>query len=578
VSDVAHPGPSRERQPAAVEPAAPVPSAAIRGTGSLPPGPSPGAPPGGPLSPTGRRPRPVAPEETPGTLGRLLSARGWPLLVVLAVQAALCLRLLWTATAEIDEGFYITVGRLELNHLFHHAAMPEVASFMSGSPVVYPPLAALADDVGGLAAARALSLVLLLIATVLLHGVARRLLLSRAAATFAAALFGWLGTTQFIGSFATFDAMALTLLALATWAGVRAAETNGTLRYALLGAAGLCVALADAAKYAAALFDPVVLLVVALAAWRAAGRRVGLASLGTVALATALPLIIGYELAGSAFRAGVSSTTLHRPAGTDSVGAILGLTARTTGVILVLAVLGAIVLTARRPGWPTVTLGWILVAAGFLAPAEQARIHTLESLFKHVGYGAWFAAVPAGYFLAQLPALLTSLVASPGALPSARRRWALAIGAVAGCLVVLVAGTVGVPIANNQRDGWPDSRQMIADLSRVVRPSGLYLIEDPYVVTYYLHPKISFWNVVDTYVLDYHDPQTHQVLTGAAGYADAIKNGYFTGIVLDFGDTYATDQLVLQDIDRYHTYRLIYTVPFDDSYGAGAYRIWLRNP
>jgi hypothetical protein len=417
----------------------------------------------------------------------------------------------------------------------------------------------------------------------LLHGVARRLLVSRAAAVFAAALFGWMGTTQFIGSFATFDAMALMLLALATWAGVRATETNGTLRYALLCTAGLALAVADAAKYAAALFDPVVLLVVVLAAWRAGGRRLGLISLGTVALVAALPLIVGYRLAGSAFQAGVSSTTLHRPPGSDSVSAILGLTAKSAGVILVLAVLGAIVISARRPGWPTVTLGWALAAAGFLAPAEQARIHTLESLFKHVGYGGWFAAMPAGYLLAQLPILLASLVRPRPAPASAGagQRSALtasAIGAGVACLAVLAAGAAGVPIANNQRDGWPDSRPMIADLNRVARPNGLYLIEDPYVVTYYLRAKIGFDNIVDTYVLDYDDPQTHQLVTGASAYADAIKNRYFTGIVLNFGDTYATDQLVLQDIDRYHTYRLAYAVPFRDSYGPGSYRIWLPNP
>ena len=99
-----------------------------------------------------------------------------------------------------------------------------VAIYLSGSPVVYPPLAAIADDIGGLAGARLLSLVFMLIATTALHGVTRRLLSSRPAAFYAAALFAWLGTAEFLGAFATYDAMALMLLAVATWLGVRAID------------------------------------------------------------------------------------------------------------------------------------------------------------------------------------------------------------------------------------------------------------------------------------------------------------------------------------------------------------------
>src|SRR5208282_1073344 len=114
------------------------------------------------------RPAPAGPRPgaRPGRVAagweRLLSVPGWPLAVVLAIQAALSLRLVWSATAFLDEGEYLTVGRLELAHLLHHAPMPDVATYLSGSPIVYPPLAAIADDVGGLAGARLLSLVFML--------------------------------------------------------------------------------------------------------------------------------------------------------------------------------------------------------------------------------------------------------------------------------------------------------------------------------------------------------------------------------------------------------------------------------
>jgi hypothetical protein len=511
-------------------------------------------------------------------LERLLNVRFWPLGVVLAIQAVLSLRLVWSATAYIDEGLYLSVGHLELNHFLHHAAMPNVASFMSGSPVVYPPLAALADDIGGLAGARILSLVFMLVATTALHGVSKRLLFSRPAAFFAAALFAWLGTAQFLGAFATYDAMALMLLTVATWLGVRAVELDDdALRYTLVCAAGLCMAVADAAKYAAVLFNPVVIVVVALAAWRADGRKAGLDTAGAMLLTVALPLTIGYDLGGSQYAQGISSTTLERAASTATVQQVLDLSAHTTGIIAVLAVLGGILITVRRPGWVTVLLAWALVGGEFLAPAEQARIHTLTSLFKHVGYGAWFACVIGGYLLAELPALLARLGRAARAAGSGGRpRWALLVGTAVGTVVVLAAGAFGVTVANAQHGTWPNSRGMITDLSKLARPTGIYLVEDPNVVTYYLRTKVPFQSIDDTYVYFYTDPQTHKQLKNGPAYADAIKRGYFAGIVLAFGDTFATDQMIVKDIDQDHTYRLAAVIPYRDSYGPSQYKIWVR--
>jgi 4-amino-4-deoxy-L-arabinose transferase-like glycosyltransferase len=519
--------------------------------------------------------------ERPRGLDRVLSVRGWPLALVLAIQAALSFRLVWSATAFIDEGEYLTIGHLELNHFLHHAAMPEVASFLSGSPVVYPPLAAIADNIGGLAAARLLSLAFMLVTTVALHGVARRLVSSRTAAFFAAALFAWLGSVQFLGAFATYDAMALMLLALATWCGVRGVEASSGARVTLICAGGLSMAVADAAKYASVLFNPVVLAVVALAAWRADGRKAGLDTGGGMLLAAALPLTVGYDLGGSSYKLGLTSTTLTRAGGTDSVRSVLDLSAHATGIIAVLAVLGAIVVTARRPGWLTVALAWTLAAAEFLAPAEQARIHTLTSLFKHVGYGAWFACVIAGYLLAELPALLSSLRRSRRARASyagarSRPRWALAVGAVAGIAVVLAAGAFDVTVADGQYGDWADSRPMIADLTGLVQPGGRYLVEDPSVVTYYLRSKIPYLSVYNTFSFNYPDPQTGQMLANAPAYAQAIKQGYFSVVVLSFGDTYGLDLGLVQDMSRDHDYRMVARIPYRDSYGASKYEIWQR--
>jgi hypothetical protein len=92
----------------------------------------------------------------------------WPLPAVLAVQAALSLRLAWADTASQSEALYLRAGHLQWAHWLHGTAIPPYSSYFSGSPAIYPPIGALADSAGGLAGARALSLVFMLGAIALL--------------------------------------------------------------------------------------------------------------------------------------------------------------------------------------------------------------------------------------------------------------------------------------------------------------------------------------------------------------------------------------------------------------------------
>src|SRR5487761_1148685 len=96
-------------------------------------------------------------------LGRVERARvaraPWPLLAVLAVQAA---------------ALYLWAGHLEIAHWLHGTPIPAFPAFLSGSPARSPPLGAIADSLGGLAAARILSLGFMLTATALLWGTVTR--------------------------------------------------------------------------------------------------------------------------------------------------------------------------------------------------------------------------------------------------------------------------------------------------------------------------------------------------------------------------------------------------------------------
>src|ERR1700751_5006651 len=201
---------------------------------------------------------------------RLRRPGNWPLLVVLAVQAALSLRLVGANTAFQDEALYLWAGHLEWARVLHGTPIPPFPSYFSGAPVIYPPVAALADSIGGLAGARVLSLVFMLGSTTLLWAIAGRLF-GRRAAFFAAALFAVLGPSLQLGAFATYDAMALFLLALASWLVVRAGDRQDATVW-MIGA-GITLAVATATAYSSAIFDPVVvLLALAIAFPRPGGK------------------------------------------------------------------------------------------------------------------------------------------------------------------------------------------------------------------------------------------------------------------------------------------------------------------
>ena len=75
---------------------------------------------------------------------------GWlPLVVVLVLQAGLSVRLVGADTAFQDEAEYLWAGHLEWSHWLHGTVVPPFASYFSGAPGIYPPLAALADRPAG---------------------------------------------------------------------------------------------------------------------------------------------------------------------------------------------------------------------------------------------------------------------------------------------------------------------------------------------------------------------------------------------------------------------------------------------
>jgi Dolichyl-phosphate-mannose-protein mannosyltransferase len=458
----------------------------------------------------------------------------WPLFVVLAVQAALSLRLIWSNTAFQDEALYLRAGHLEWAHWLHQAPIPDFSAYFSGAPVIYPPLGAVADSVGGLAAARIVSLCFMLGVTCLLWATAARLYGQRAA-LLATGLFATLAGTQFLGAFATFDALALLLLALAAWLGVRAAGCPFRTRTVLLIITGGTLAAADAAKYATALFTPVVLAVVASAAWRQHGGGTWLTAPLTVLASWLVLVVTAIRAGGREYWLGITSTTLARPQSDAPVGTVLRSAYQWTSLILVLALLGAVLAGVSRDrgrGLPAV-----LAAAALLVPAWQARLHTTISLQKHVVFGAWFAAIAAGYVMARLSRV------EPG------RGWApvMALPIVAATLF----GSMGQ--AAFLYRAWPNSAGVVSVLHSVIPAHpGNYLAEDDDVEAYYLGAEVAWPRWSSTYYLSYRG-----ALPGAASYQAAIASHYFSLVILDFGDTAAVDTEITADMRHEGGYHVL---------------------
>jgi hypothetical protein len=497
---------------------------------------------------------------------RRLAAGRWPLLGILATQAALSVRLVPSNTTFRDEALYLWTGQLEWSHWLHGAQVPTYfPTFLSGAPVIYPPLAALANSFGGLAAARGLSLCFMLGATALLYSLTTRLF-DRRAALFAAGLFAGIGSVEFLGAFATYDALALFLLAAATWLGMRAAYASLMTRYLLLVSSGASLAVSNAAKYAAALFDPVVIVLIALLVWQQRGRSQGILAAATTA--TTMAALIGGALSigGARYWRGIEFTTLGRERGTVPIPGILFVSGEWIGVIALLAVIGAVSLTVTGRG-PTKALAWSLAAAVFLAPAEQARIHVITSLFKHVAYGAWFGCVVAGYGLGALAL----------AVPVAKVKAALGVSTA----TVVMAAVPGAFLAYRHFAGWPRATPLIAAI-RAELPSvrGPVLLEDSWVLEYYLNDRPDWDKVTGNYYFTYSDPLTRQYITAPQlAYADAIHRRYFRLIELAYSakasDGY--DNAIKSAIAKYGGYKLATDIPFRTSAGDGHFLIWVRQ-
>jgi hypothetical protein len=496
----------------------------------------------------------------------------WPLLPVLIAQAALSLRLVRADTAFQGEALYLWAGHLQWAHWLHGTVIPPFPEYFSGAPVIYPPLGALADSVGGLAAARALSLVFMLAATALVWSTTKRRYGQRSA-FFAAALFAMLGPTLHLGAFATYDAMALFLVALATWCVLGAAESGPA--QARMIVAGTALALANATSYSTVLFDALVIVVAFLAAFPAPGARTAVSRV-IILITTVVALLgVGVVAGGRGYLTGFEGTVLSPEAHTASPLAVLAATWYWAGLLVVLAAGGVIICCLRREGPARAWLLAVLALGAIAGPAEQGWLHTEALLNEHVGLGAWFAAIAAGYAVDQFIATA-----------SAGRQQAFTSGACVAAMVFPVY--MGAIQSWAFATSWPNATSFIDIFGPLAdHSSGPLLVEDPSIAKYYLPSGTQWqrWSSTRNIVLPSGASTggTPGILTAGnpATFANYIARGYFSYVALNFTDTTALDHGLATLLHRNPNYHTIDVVPYGievQPIGQGTYVIWKYEP
>ena len=263
-----------------------------------------------------------------------------------------------------------------------------------------------------------------------------------------------------------------------------------------------------------------------------------------------LLLYLGVRLGGPAYWRGITHTTLARAYGGSSAAGIMADSLGWVAVVVILAVIGSAVAITMHPALPMKLCACLLASAAVLAPADQARIHVFTSLFKHVGFGAWFAAAVAGYALASLAS----------AVPAVKQR-----GAARASAGVAIAGLlIGASLAQTHFMSWPKTTEFTARLGTLLpaHKGNVLAADNGNVIEYYLPDELQGMIFYGPWFLRYEDPASGKFLAGRAAYADAIKHGYFSVIALSFGDSRATDQAITGDIHTYGGYQLVAALPY----------------
>ncbi len=490
-------------------------------------------------------------------LSRVVHSR-WSLPIILAFQTLLSYLLLQN-TAFQDEALYLYAGRQIWNYWSGGQFPTDHYSFyFSGYPYLYPVIGGLLDMWGGLELARTFSLLCMLLVTACGYYVTKKLF-DQKSAVLAALFFVCQGPTLFLGRLATYDALCLCLLAVGTAIAVKVSQGR---RFWLALSLGPILVLAVGAKYAALLFLPSILALLAICTffqwgWRRMVMRSTLALLPLIMLGILSAAII-IKLDPDVLR-GIQATTTNRNVlELQSRWGLVTHIVQISGLSLALALVGLLFARKRQ-----LVLACFLLGSALLAPAYHIYKAELVSLDKHLAFSMFFAMPVAGYALASLCGLRRTFLSG--------RYW---LSGMALCFILFLQGTQA---AQAMYQGWPSTAQLSYVLNTQVRDNiGYYLAEQFEVSRYNLDNDTAQWQWTGLDFFAYTDAHGKQY-TGNAAYTHAIQDGYFSLIQINYGYNAATATIVAQAIAQSKKYDLIAKVPYQNTYGTGYFWVWRKH-
>jgi 4-amino-4-deoxy-L-arabinose transferase-like glycosyltransferase len=482
----------------------------------------------------------------------------WSLPLILIFQALLTWMLLHN-TAFQDEGLYIYAGRQILQNWFWKQPLFDRYSFyFSGNPYVYPIIAGGLDMLGGLELVRSFSTICMLTVTACGYYVTSKLF-NKQSAVFAALFLVCQGPVLFLSRLATYDPLCLCLLALGTALAVKASMARRP--WVALGIGPILV-LAFGAKYAALLFIPPILAILALSTFVKRGwiSMLVRGSLGVLSLAVS-------AIVAAAIVIRFDPNMLHALSATTTNRIVIELYSRSAMAEHVVQMvglsylIGLLALVFARKKLLLVAL--LFLGSSLLVPAYHIYKAELISLDKHLGFSMFFLMPVAGYALASLSGFRRAF--SPG------RHW---LAGVALCLVLFLIGTQE---ALDMYAIWPPTTDLTYVLNTQVRSgSGYYLAEQFEVSRYNLRNDTYTWQWTGLDFFEYRDKQGHYY-EGNDAYVKAINDGYFDLIQLNYGYNLQTSLQIAKAIDQSKKYELIAKIPYHDYYGSGYFWIWRKH-
>jgi hypothetical protein len=140
--------------------------------------------------------------------------------------------------------------------------------------------------------------------------------------------------------------------------------------------------------------------------------------------------------------------------------------------------------------------------------------------------------------------------------------------------VAAFSAVTGTLLASAHFGNWPSSGAVITALRPVLASAdGPVLMPDAGNVPEYYLPSETARNPLYLWYFGYRSPETGKYLTAGPAYADAIRNRYFSVIVLFFSKTDG----ITADIARYGGYRVVARPAYEESGRQARAVIWVRD-